>query len=409
MFGAYDVRGVYGKDVTDSKFSALGSVLSSFSDSLVLGMDYREHNRQLAKAFLSGYSGSVRYAGFAPTPLVAFNSGKLGACITASHNPAEYAGIKFSKEKRCFYPEELAALKKKFEAAKQKRRTPADLPKVDDDLASAYLDSLPIASPAALFDLAGGSACALKNYFPQSIFSQPDPRFEKHAGEPTREALSVLTARTREKQCVGIAFDGDADRAAVVDCGEFVDGGTVGAFLAVSNFKRRDKVVLTIDVSDEVFQYLQDYGLQPIYSPVGDVFLLKKAISSNAAFAFERSSHYSFLSHMPHSDGIYAGALLSKVKPGEIRDFAKQFKVVTLIESVPTQKPGASIPRDLLSNAPLRIEVFDGLKARFENFSILVRASQTEPKIRINVEAKSTELAAEGMRLAKEQLAKSKL
>jgi phosphomannomutase len=409
MFGAYDVRGIYGKDVTDAKFSALGSALSSFSASLVLGMDYREHNSQLAKAFLSGYSGGVRYAGFAPTPLVVFNSGKLGACITASHNPPEYAGIKFSKEKRCFYSEELAVLKKKFEAAKQKRRTPVELPKVDEELVSIYLDSLPVASPNALFDLAGGSACALKNYFPQSIFSKPDPRFEKHAGEPTREALSVLTARTREKQCVGIAFDGDADRAAVVDCGEFVDGGIAGAFLAVSNLKRRDKVVLTIDVSDEVFLYLQDYGLQPIYSPVGDVFLLKKAISSNAAFGFERSSHYSFLNHMPHSDGIYAGALLSKVKPGEIRDFAKQFKVVTLIESVPTQKLGASIPRDLLSNAPLRIEVFDGLKARFDDFSILVRASQTEPKIRINVEAKTTELASQGMRLAKEQLAKSKL
>ncbi|MFH0922598.1 MAG: hypothetical protein V1811_00900 [Candidatus Micrarchaeota archaeon] len=409
MFGAYDVRGIYGKDITDAKFSLLGSAISSFSDSLVLGMDYREHNARLAQAFLSGYSGKVRYAGFAPTPLVAFVSEKLGACITASHNPAEYAGIKFSKEKRCFYPDELADLKKKFEAAKQKSRQPVDLPKVDSDLSSAYLDSLPVANPKALFDLAGGSACALKNYFPQSIFSQPDPRFEKHLGEPTAEALSVLTAKSREKQCIGLAFDGDADRVAVVDCGEFIDGGFVGAFLAVSNLKRGDKVALTIDVSDEVFLFLRNYGLQPIYSPVGDVFLLKKAISSNAKFAFERSSHYSFLNHMPHSDGIYVGGLLSKTKPGEIRDFSKQFKNITLIENIPTKKPGTPMPRDLLSNASILIQVFDGLKARYDDFTILVRASQTEPKIRINVEAKTSEFAAEGMRLAREQLSKSKL
>ena len=109
IFKGRDVRGKYGLELSEKDFFNVGLVLNNLSDKLVLGMDYRAHNTELCQAMLSGFGGSVNYLGHSPSPMVAYLSEnlKLGVCLTASHNPPEYHGAKFFKEKRSFFEDEM--------------------------------------------------------------------------------------------------------------------------------------------------------------------------------------------------------------------------------------------------------------------------------------------------------------
>ncbi len=165
--------------------------------------------------------------------------------------------------------------------------------------------------------------------------------------------------------------------------------------------------MLTIDCPDEVYSFLRDEGFTVYYSAVGDVNVLKKVEETHAAFSFERSGHYAFSKHMIYSDGIYAAAVLSNTRPGELIAFAKQFTNVSLITAVPGKADFPRLAKLIQEKNPLGIETLDGVKARFDDYCVLIRASQTEPKIRVNVEAKTNALAKKGMDLALELLKKA--
>ncbi|MFH0835050.1 MAG: hypothetical protein V1881_01775 [Candidatus Micrarchaeota archaeon] len=396
MFRTYDVRGIYGKDITEERFCSLGRAMSSYAKEIVLGMDYRRHNEELAAAFCAGFDGEVRFLGRAPTPAIAFHSEKLGAALTASHNPAEYNGLKPFRSRRCFWPEELKELEGRTTPC---GKMPAKPLEPDGELHDGYVAALPEAGDA-LFDLCGGAACALKDVFPRRIFDEPDPAYEKHSAEPKDETLAVLKEKSHEK--LGFAFDGDGDRVAVCDRGKVIDGGIIIAFIAENFLKKNDSLAVTLDVSDEVVQYLTDAGFGVEVSKVGDVFVLQKALQEKAAFAGERSGHYSMMKHMPYSDGIYFGLLLSQAKAGEIAEYAERFKAITFIESVYAKIDFVKLEELVRANEPAWISTIDGIKARFPEYCLLVRASNTEPKVRVNSEAKTRELALRGMREAKE-------
>ncbi|MEM4255579.1 MAG: hypothetical protein QXR53_04625 [Candidatus Norongarragalinales archaeon] len=409
MFRAYDVRGVFGRDVTPGRFFALGKALGVFSKTLVVGMDYRRNNGVLAAALLSGFEGEEIFAGFAPTPAIAFNSEKLGASLTASHNPPEYSGLKPLKRKRCFYSEELSDLRQEFEKIpEEKLREGTAPPDADAAPLKAYASALPEFG-AAVFDLGGGAACALADAFPKAIFSQPDPLFVRHSPEPTPDALGALASETRKTPSLGFAFDGDGDRCAVVDSGRIVDSGLAAAFFAVNFLKKGSRIVLTLDVQDEVFVFLRDNGFRVEYSAVGDVFVLKKGEELNADFAAEKAGHYSVFKHMPYSDGIYFAALLSQSKAGELNDFARQFKSVFLSENVHNAPVDfAKLVDAVKSKNPERVETLDGVKASFGDYSFLIRPSNTQPLVRVSVEAKTREHGLQGLTVAKQLLAECK-
>lgn len=393
---AYDFRGKYGSEATEEKCFRLGLACNAFKRPIALGMDYREHNDSLAKAFLQGFKGEVRFAGAVPSPVIGYNATAWGVVFTASHNPAGYNGVKFKKHKRCFFEGELAKLREWYDASNTpflSQGTP--LPDVDGSLRQTYLDALP-EFESGVYDLAGGAVCAVKEVFPDSVFFDPDPAFEKHAPEPKSGALSVLQKKSIDSKKVGFAFDGDGDRCVVVDRGNVVDGGILAAFIASRHLPKKAKVLVTLDTQAEVFRFLEDEGFSVAYTAVGDVFLLKEMLSSQADFAAERSGHYSFKKHMPDSDGIFAAALLSGTRFGEVADFAFQFKQVSLQQEARFALDFSKL-RALAEEKAVRVDALDGVKAEFEDFTFLVRASRTEPKVRINVEADSKELAEKGL------------
>ena len=415
MFRTYDVRGIYGKEVTQENFFILCRALEKFSKTLVAGMDYRQNNDSLAKALFAGFTLEENFMGFAPTPAIAFNSQELGVSLTASHNPPEYNGLKPLIEKRSFYVEELALLKKEFEKQRgqiaQAVIPPAFGKKPDEDsgLLEHYLNSLPEFG-GGVFDLCGGAVCAMAKVFPKTIFAEPDPLYVKHSAEPTPDALGVLVSETGKSNSLGFAFDGDGDRLAAVDSGKIVDSGVLAAFLAQNFLKKGSKIVVTLDMQEEVFVFLKDNGFHPSYSAIGDVFVLKKAEEEGAAFAAEKAGHYSMLKHMPYSDGIYFSALVSLSKPGELNDFSAQFKNVFLSDKVEGVKVDFEKLAELVERQkPSSVETIDGGKASFDDYSILIRPSNTQPFVRVSVEAKSREKALEGLNEGKRLVFECKL
>ncbi len=399
FFKTYDCRGKYGIDATEANCFRLGAACNAFKKPIALGMDYREHNDTLAAAFMEGFQGELRFAGHLPSPALAYDSATgWAASFTASHNPAGYNGVKFKKHRRCFFENELQQLKQWYDFAKAPGKTGTKkLPGIDETVKSQYLDALP-ETQGGLFDLAGGAACALKNIFENRLFDTPDPAFLRHAPEPKEGTLDVLQAETKKQGRVGFAFDGDADRCIAVDQGRVIDGGILAGFIAVQHMPAKSKIFVTLDTQAEVFRFLQDEGFRTAYTPVGDVHIVKAMVENDAAFAAERSGHYSFQKHMPDSDGIYTAALLSGTKAGDLLEFARQFKAVSLKEEVRFPVDFGRLKDWAEAKAgAANVESIDGVKADFGDYAFLVRASQTEPKIRINVEAADLQKAKAGM------------
>jgi len=252
--------------------------------------------------------------------------------------------------------------------------------------------------------LAGGAACAIRQVFPGTIFNEPDPLFQKHSPEPKKDTLGVLREKTKTGG-PGFAFDGDADRVIVCDSGTVLEGDVVAAFIASGLLKKTDRIVLSIDCRQEAFDFLRGEGFTVVTSKVGDPNVLETARREKAAFSAERSGHYSFLSHAPNSDGIYASALLSPTRPGEILGFSKQFKNVTVIEQVFSKVDFQKLRALAGEKEPNELVTLDGVKAVFDDYALLIRSSTTEPKVRLNSEAKNAELAKKGMNLAKKLVA----
>lgn len=401
FFKTYDCRGRYGTEATEEKTFWLGKACNAYKRPLVVGMDYREHNDSLASAFLQGFEGPLRFGGNLPSPAVAYASkAGWGVSFTASHNPAGYSGVKFKKHQRCFFENELSALKGWYDFSKKTPFVSKEdpLPFVDEQVRADYENAL-LSFEDGIYDLAGGAACALKDVFPDRLFDEPDPVFSKRGPEPTQSTLSALASTTKKQRKVGFAFDGDADRCVAVDQGLVVDGGLLTAFIATRHFPKKTKVLVTLDTQDEVFRYLQDEGFSVDYTPVGDVYLVRKMLETGADFAAERSGHYSFKKHMPDSDGIFTASLLSPTKPGELADFCRKFKNVSLISEVRFEVDFGKL-KSLVDKSATRVDGIDGVKAQFETFTFLARASKTEEKVRLNVEARTASAAKEGMEKA---------
>ena len=167
--------------------------------------------------------------------------------------------------------------------------------------------------------------------------------------------------------------------------------------------RRGDKIVVNIDFTEEVKQRLRSDGYTVIVCPVGTKHVVEALQRTGARLGAERNGHYYFTRHVPDSDGIYAAALLSKLKPGSVLKFSQEFRNVMLVEAVRASIDFSKLA-SLAESSGAEVNTMDGVHADFGGFILLMRASNTEPIVRINSEAKNKELAAKGMAVAKEIL-----
>jgi phosphoglucosamine mutase len=394
LFGSSGIRRKYDRRLADLALS-LGSALSVSSSDVVVGTDTRTTSPILADAAMAGLlSGGARvsFGGIAPSPTLAFaaRNHDAGLMVTASHNPEEYNGLKiFNPDGSSFMPPQQEEIEKKIEDFHWKgwecqgavaeadlltghRDAILDRREVSGDL-SVVLDcgngAGSVITPALLGEM--GVEVLPLNCNTAGRFARPS--------EPSGDALGFVgeMVRAQEADC-GIVHDGDADRMMAFDGkGRFIDGDRLLVLFARYLGARR--VVTTLDASMVI-----DGVAEVQRTPVGDTYVSTR-LREGGDFGGEPSGAWIFPGHSLCPDGIYAAALfcelVSKGGLGEELDRIPRYPIVR--ESAPCDDARGVLAR-LGAASPT-----DGIRIEEEDGWFLIRASGTEPKVRITAEGRS--------------------
>jgi len=416
IFRAYDIRGIYRKDLTNEIAFKIGKALGTFlkgGEEVCIAHDTRSGSKKIAKSFCSGLSSTgcdVTLLGLIATPILYFYAWKnriFGSMITASHNPKEWTGFKFVKPNGSSFLDELQKLKEIFEKedflegrGKISNKNPIPtyksfikkiLGKVEGKVGIECFGGAGVSGIEVLEDLG-------LNIFP--LHAKPDEKFFGfERPEPAGKNLKSLKNIVKKKKLdFGVAFDGDADRSVFIDDkGNELNGSTISAiFIEEILKKKKGKIILTADCASELKKIVEKFGGELIWWRVGHGFIEKKCIEEKALFAGEQSSHFYFNYIYPFSDGILATAHLAKIlsERGE-----KLSKLVKKINLHPTEKIYINAKNDEKKNEiieelkkefPEAISMMDGIKIELNNIEwVLIRASQTLPEINICAEGKN--------------------
>jgi len=405
LFGTSGIRGIANKDLIRLA-QKVGLAVGNVYGRVVVGSDTRTSSEAMKHAFISGLLAAGcggHDAGVIPTPTLALAARKFdaGAMITASHNPPEYNGIKllnpdgsaFGSHQRQQIEEtvlndssnvapwdEIKSSSLYSGAIEQHiQRILPDFPArpklrvvVDCGCGTAS-----VITPHLLSEL--GCSVAALNCFPTGFFPRPI--------EPTESNLGDLMKATRELEAdLGIAHDGDADRMmAVDDKGNFVPGDKLLAIFARALPAK--EVVTTVDAS----MAIDEMEFTATRTRVGDTYVSEE-LGKGGDFGGEPSGSWIFPDISLCPDGIYAAALVVTI--------ASQQKLSQLVDSIPSYpllrgsitSNGIIITKlesQLMAMKPLSVNTVDGIKLSFKDGWLLIRASGTEPKIRLTAEAKS--------------------
>ncbi len=432
LFGTDGVRGVYGRDLTDDLAFALGRaavvVLSRHEHhqpTLVIGRDTRASGEPLERALAGGIRAAgadVILAGVQPTPAIAFltTDAKAGAgvVISASHNPPQDNGIKFFGPLGFKLSDDLedeieAEIEAELEAelasstALEGGRLGEVVPMPDG--VRHYLDHVTAAAEARLdglkvvVDCANGAASAFAPEVLRRLGAQVSPIFDAPDGTNINVGCGALHpevvagAVKAAGADVGIAHDGDADRALFADAeGQIVDGDQVLAACAVA-LKEEGRlpgstVVSTVMANLGFRTAMREAGIEVIEAKVGDRYVLEEMRSCGAALGGEQSGHVIFAEHATTGDGILTAVKFLSIarrkglSVAELASVMRRFPQV--LENVQVEH------KERLEGAA---EIWDAVREAEATLGgagrVLVRASGTEPLVRVMVEAESEQLA----------------
>src|SRR5579883_565984 len=420
LFGTDGIRGVAGEYPLDARTAyAVGAALGRWiagthsEPRVVIGMDTRESGPWLAAEVAAGLAAQkarVDFAGVVTTPGVAYLAKigpyAAGVMISASHNPYQDNGIKLIGHNGYKLPDEQEeALEREILGLAAQGESPAEI-KVNPDLDRAYIEHLASTLPRGLgglsivADCANGSASALA----PELFQRLGGRIHAIHRAPNGRNINLncgslhldsLAAAVREQGAdVGVAFDGDADRALFVAAsGKVVDGDAV-LLVAARQLKSegrltgedgRPLVVATVMSNLGLEQALASNGIQMIRTPVGDKYVLEEMIRRGAVLGGEQSGHIIFLQYATTGDGMLTAlrvfeAMLASGQTldaltSELQVYPQRLVNVRVRERKPLdQLPGVA--------AEIRAaESSFGASGR-----VLVRFSGTEPLARVMVE-----------------------
>jgi phosphoglucosamine mutase len=394
LFGSSGIRRKYDRGLADLALS-LGSALSATASEVAVGMDTRTSGPVLAEAAIAGLlAGGARVSlgGIVPTPTVAFaaRDHDAGLMITASHNPEEYNGLKvFNPDGSSFTPPQQEELEEKMKAFHW-RGWECQGVVVEADLVTghreAILDQREVSGDlAVVLDCGNGAGSVITPGLLAGMGIATLPLNCNTAGrfarpsEPRPDGLGFVgeMVRSRGADC-GVVHDGDADRMMGFDGkGRFIDGDRLLVLFA--RYLGAGKVVTTLDASmviDEVAEVQR--------TPVGDMYV-STMLREWGDFGGEPSGAWIFPGHSLCPDGIYAAALfcelVSEWDLAEELDRIPRYPIVR--ESTPCAD-AAGVLRRLGAASPT-----DGIREEEEDGWFLVRASGTEPKVRITAEGKT--------------------
>ncbi len=425
---AYDVRGLVDKEITPDFTFALGASFARFLEeerepaTVVIGEDMRPSSPLLAQAFADGVTSqgfdAIRI-GLASTDMAYFASGKLnlpGAMFTASHNPAEYNGIKLCKSAARPIGQETGLRRIRDLIVEGVPLSIRAMGKVtEQDMLTEYVDFLlslfgPDLTSAerrlkVVIDAGNGMAghtapavMARLNVDVVPMYFELDGTFPNHEANPIDPAnvVDLQKAVKKHKADIGLAFDGDADRCFLIDeNGAIVTPSALTALIAVRELKRKpgSPVIYNLISSKAVPEVVTENGGKPIRSRVGHSYIKAMMAETGAVFGGEHSGHFYFTDFWRADSGmlaaLFALAELS-ASSSTLSELLKPYNRYVLSGEINTKVSDTQESLNLIRESfkqDYELDELDGVTVTAPEWWFNVRPSNTEPLLRLNVEA----------------------
>jgi phosphomannomutase len=434
IFKAYDVRGIYPEEINEEAAFKIGAALIKFLNkkTVVVGYDMRSSSDKLFTALASGINSmgaKVIDIGLCSTDMVYFAVASYkydaGIMITASHNPKQYNGMKFVRENAIPIGEE-SGLKEIKEFVMNDQdihqkyeniRDPPDITKkqVLEDFKKhvlSFIDKDKIAPIKILADAGNGMAgLTVPEIFKGlnceviPMCFELDGNFPDHQPDPLvpENRIKIESRMKKGEADLGIAFDGDADRCFFIDdTGNFVPGDFITALLAEHFLKSagEGKIIYDVRASWAVRDIVKKNNGTPLLNRVGHAFFKQRMRDEKAIFGGEVSGHYYFKDNFNADTGIVAAVLLIEIlsksnkKLSELVAKFKDYHVSGEINSTVEDKD-AAIEKLKLKYNDGNLFFIDGISVEYDDWHFNVRKSNTEPLLRLNLEAKSEKVMNE--------------
>jgi phosphomannomutase len=427
IFKAYDIRGTYPDQLNERMAQAVGSAFAAFTQTprIVMARDMRASGESLSAAFAKGARAvgvEVVDCGLASTDFLYFASGYLGApgaMFTASHNPAKYNGIKLclAGAKPVGVESglvEIEAMTNEF------YETPAEGELAEYttlDLTNEWVTHVHSFADVSTFrplkivaDTANGMGGLVAPLVFEGLpfdldilYGELDGTFPNHPADPLNPANLVdLQARILETGAdVGLAFDGDADRVFLIDeLGQPVSGSTTTAMVATVMLKRHPgaTVLYNLICSKSVPEVIAESGGVGVRTRVGHSYIKQIMAETGAVFGGEHSGHYYYHDNYRADSGIITAFVVLELlsqSDQTLSQLAKPFQRYASSGEINTEvsSPAATVERvrERLERDGVAVDLLDGLTADYGSWWFNLRPSNTEPLLRLNVEAPDDE------------------
>jgi phosphomannomutase len=428
IFKSYDVRGIYGTQLTAEVAYLIGRAFVQALDrkNICIGRDMRPSGTELLEALTRGASdagANVTRIGLISTDALYFAVGHYGfdggMMITASHNPAQYNGLKFCREEAQAISLDTGlgairdlAVSGDFAAPARKGEV-EDLFILDDfgKHCVSFIRDVTKIKPYKIAIDAGNGMAGLTvpyvfKYLPQCevvpLFFELDGTFPNHPASPIEDEnkLDLRKAVLANSCDVGAAFDGDADRMFIVDeKGGFPDGSIVTAAVGVATLKKYpgSKILYNLICSRSVPEAVERHGGVPLRSPVGHSLIKPIMREQDVPFGGEHSGHFYFRDNWFADSGMIAlmqcldlfsetdGTITEAIAPYNTRFRSGEI-------NTPVADADATMRRVQEHYADAHVDHLDGVTVEYPNWWLNIRKSNTEPLLRLNVEGDTREL-----------------
>ena len=431
IFKAYDVRGVYPGEIDEEVAGEIGRAFAAYLGATRIGVsrDMRLSSPTIAAAFIEGALAQgcdvVDFGMMATDMLyfaVAAEGLEGGAQITASHNPGEYNGIKMVRREALPLSGEaglgeirdmLVAGTIPAQAAAPGRRTERNILHPYIDHIMSFIDPSLIKPFTVVADAGNGMgglvAPAMFARLPCRVIEMcytPDGSFPNHEANPLIEEnrAHIVERVVAEKADIGIAWDGDADRCFFIDgTGEFISGDFVTALLAEAFLLKHPSATVVYDLraSYAVRDTVLRYGGRPLMNRVGHAFIKRRMRDEDAIFGGEVTGHYYFRDNFYADNGFIPALLMLELmskKNASLADLLKLMREKYFISGeINTKVASMTVLEDKLHALARQfstgaVSKLDGVSVEYDDWHFNVRASNTEPLIRLNLEATTPEL-----------------
>jgi phosphomannomutase len=425
IFKAYDVRGSVPDQLDAEVCRAVGSAFARFTGAgrLVVARDMRESGVPLSEAFIGGAASegaTVTDLGLASTDLLYFASGRLdvpGAMFTASHNPARYNGIKMCRAGASPVGQdtglaEIKALAGTFTGNGGTARGQVEHADLLEEYAAhvrSFVDVDALVPLRVVADTANGMGglvvprvMAALPFQVEILFPDLDGNFPNHPADPIQlENLADLNRRVLATGAdVGLAFDGDADRVFLVDeKAQPLSGSLTTALVAKAMLEKHPgaTVLYNLICSKAVPEIISENGGVPVRTRVGHSFIKAVMAETGAVFGGEHSGHYYFRDNYRADSGLVAAVIVLELlsKTGQpLSELRRPFERYADSGEINTEVPDPprvveSIATELAAQSGATLDRTDGLTVDWGDWWFNVRPSNTEPLLRLNLEART--------------------